>query len=519
MSDSRLSEIAHLFDSAPPHSAEAEAAVLGAIIQDCRAFAAVAKVIDGPADFHVVKHAALYDVLARVARFNERFDIVPIKAALDERGLLADVGGVEYLLRLAESCPDASNAAHYARIVREHAATRSIIDAAGSVLREAHAGGNGTMLSAIARFQLAVDLAKPQDEAPKFIFHTAAEFDAMDLRVTYHVPGVLVGGAVPTMIAGTGKSLKTSIAVDLLVSIATGTPFLGHDVAAPCPVALMSGETGGSTLQNLLRRVCASKSVTPPSNFHVCTAVPSLRCEDDLDAIEKVIVATGAKVFAIDPAYLALRGLEEAGNLFAVSSFLLPITAMAVRTGCTPVIVHHTSKGATRANVNEPAELENMAFAGFQEWAGQWLLLSRRRRYDPDMPGDHELWLTVGGRDGHSGLFALDIREGAYPDRHWTVAVNSAAEAREASTEAAEQAREAVKRDKAARQIQVDAEAIYGALSYGPDTAKGLREGRSGVPRTDRSAAAIARLLRDGKIEPCKIDKAGRSYDGFQRTQ
>src|SRR5688572_135727 len=51
------------------------------------------------------------------------------------------------------------------------------------------------------------------DVADKFVFHSAAEFDALDLRREYHVPGILAAGPVPTVAAGSFKTLKTSVTV------------------------------------------------------------------------------------------------------------------------------------------------------------------------------------------------------------------------------------------------------------------------------------------------------------------
>ena len=87
------------------------------------------------------------------------------------------------------------------------------------------------------------------------------------------------------------------------------------------------------------------------------------------------------------------------------------LTKLGQETGCTIILCHHTRKNQKGPmDLFEPAELEDIAWAGFPEWARQWLLLSRRRKYDPEQGGHHELWLNVGGSAGHSGLWGVKLR-------------------------------------------------------------------------------------------------------------
>jgi hypothetical protein len=72
------------------------------------------------------------------------------------------------------------------------------------------------------------------------------------------------------------------------------------------------------------------------------------------------------------------------------------------------LLVHHCKRSN---RLGDPATLDDIAWSGFAEFAGQWLLLSRRRQFDPGT-GHHELWLTAGSRAGHHGLWEVDVEEG-----------------------------------------------------------------------------------------------------------
>lgn len=133
----------------------------------------------------------------------------------------------------------------------------------------------------------------------------------------------------------------------------------------------------------------------------------------------------------------------------------MPLSRMAQDEGVTPIILHHLVKGM--AVTDSPPELESIAFAGFQEWARQWMLLSRREKYDPDHAGHHELWFMAGGSAGHSVGHALNIEEGNRNDRggrRWDVEVLSIAEARNTDETAVEADREQAKAARESKQTE-----------------------------------------------------------------
>ncbi len=120
----------------PPHSVEAEQAVLGGLMLNNDAWFSVADIIAAK-DFYRTQHQIIFEALAALANSNEPLDVVTLSEALTSRGLLDKAGGIAYLAELAESTPGASNVVAYASIVRERSTLRQLISAANKIAESA----------------------------------------------------------------------------------------------------------------------------------------------------------------------------------------------------------------------------------------------------------------------------------------------------------------------------------------------------------------------------------------------
>lgn len=271
-----------------------------------------------------------------------------------------------------------------------------------------------------------------RQQGPKLIDSQALR-DA-DNALEWNVEQILVGEQ-PAVIGGPKKSLKTSIACDLAISLGTATPFLGHfRVAKVRRTAVLSGESGNAVIQETAQRICEAKGVALDRQCGVFWGfeLPRLADEQELAELTKALLARKIEVVVIDPLYLCLFSGSQnlsATNLYEVGPLLRRAAQACLDAGATPIFVHHTTKGSeTRgAKAAEPLELGHLAFAGVAEYARQWLLLSRSQRYKPGS-GRHDLVMSVGGSAGHSGCWSVAIREGAcgkeLRTRRWQVHVS-----------------------------------------------------------------------------------------------
>ena len=120
----------------PPHSVEAEQAVLGGLMIDASAWDAVADIIRA-GDFYRRDHQLVYEAISKLVEAQNPCDAVTVSEALSSQGIVDEVGGLAYLARLTRDTPSASNVRAYAAIVRDHALLRQLVTAGGEIASSA----------------------------------------------------------------------------------------------------------------------------------------------------------------------------------------------------------------------------------------------------------------------------------------------------------------------------------------------------------------------------------------------
>ena len=117
----------------PPHSLEAEAAVLGGMLLDNTALDRVAEVISAD-DFYRDAHRKIFRAGTELSQRSEPIDLLTLSEALKVRGELAEVGGAGYISELADRAVSVANIQYHARIVREKAILRGLIATAQEIV-------------------------------------------------------------------------------------------------------------------------------------------------------------------------------------------------------------------------------------------------------------------------------------------------------------------------------------------------------------------------------------------------
>ena len=112
----------------PPHSTEAEQAVLGGLLLDSAAWDNVADVLVAE-DFYRADHRLIFQAIATLAATSKPTDVVTVVGELERRSELEQAGGQVTVMTLARDTPTAANVRAYADIVRERSILRQLVTA------------------------------------------------------------------------------------------------------------------------------------------------------------------------------------------------------------------------------------------------------------------------------------------------------------------------------------------------------------------------------------------------------
>lgn len=117
----------------PPQNIEAEQCLLGSVLLGSHAFDKVAPLLV-PVDFYDPKHQLIFEIMKELSGDNSAVDSLTVIEKLRAKGALDRAGGAGYISSLADTVPTTAHAEDYAKIVREKAVLRSLIDISTGII-------------------------------------------------------------------------------------------------------------------------------------------------------------------------------------------------------------------------------------------------------------------------------------------------------------------------------------------------------------------------------------------------
>lgn len=123
----------------PPQSLDAEESVLGGVLLDSHALDRVVELMREE-DFYRESHRKIFRAMIALSERGEPIDLITLTDVLRSKGELQAVGGATYLAEMQEKIPSAANIAHYAKIVREKALLRGLINVCQEIAGRCYSG-------------------------------------------------------------------------------------------------------------------------------------------------------------------------------------------------------------------------------------------------------------------------------------------------------------------------------------------------------------------------------------------
>ena len=221
-----------------PHNIEAEQGMLGAILLNNEIYYDISETIITE-HFYEPVHRLIYDVIGKMILKGQIATPITLKSFFEVENNLEEIGGSNYLVRLANSAVSLDYAKNYAKIIYDLAVRRGLYDLGGKIQYDAirndieskpedlieetekdlyQLSEKGTSKNSVRTFQSsveeAIELAKKAFEKDSSVVGISSNFTDLDTKLGGFHPSDLI------IIAGRPSMGKTSLATNIAFNIA-----------------------------------------------------------------------------------------------------------------------------------------------------------------------------------------------------------------------------------------------------------------------------------------------------------
>jgi replicative DNA helicase len=294
-------------DRTPPYSVEAEMSVLGGMLIDADAVVRAIEILDETM-FYREGHRRLYRAMIRLWESGGAIEPVTLAEALRNAGDFDTVGGAAYLSQLWDYVPTAANLEYHAKIVREKALLRRLIEVSTGIIQDTYAN-QGEVDRLLDEAEQRIFQIAQSHERKGFVWIKELLWPAMEQIEILSQSGSAITG-VPTGFADLDILTAGFQKGDLVIVAAR--PSMGKCLAHDSEIVLEDGSV--ETIEELYRRREA-RLLTLGEDLRFRITSPSAFVDDGVKPLFRVTTRLGRTIrTTLTHPYLTVDGwrrLEE----------------------------------------------------------------------------------------------------------------------------------------------------------------------------------------------------------------
>jgi len=427
----------------PPHSIEAEQAVLGGLLIDSQAWDQVADLVREE-DFYRPDHALIFATLAQLAESSKPLDMVTVAEHLERNARLGDAGGLGYLGTLARDTPTAANVRAYAQIVRERSLLRKLVSAGREIAGSVYAGDGASARDLVENaeqmvFRIAEQGAGQREGAQRIGAVLPALIDKID---DWHAnpsklrglptgftdfdrkTGGLRGGDL-VIIAGRPSMGKTTLAINIaenaalsqdskaavaIFSMEMPTEQLMTRMLSSIGHVPLSGIRSGNISEEEWVRITAATSMLKDARIFIDES-PGLTPTEIRARSRRIKREHGLDLVVVD--YLQLMQVPGTAENRAteIAEISRGLKALAKELNIPVIALSQLNRGVEQRTEKKPVMSDLRESGAIEQDADMILLIYREEVYNKDTPnkGVAEIDLAK-HRNGEIGVFRLTFQ-------------------------------------------------------------------------------------------------------------
>ena len=401
----------------PPQSIEAEQSILGAMMLDNSIIDDLSTEVEAR-DFYRSDHQKIYREILRLAELSEAADVLTVSESLTNQGELEKIGGLAYLGTLAKNTPNTGNAKSYARIVRERAILRRLIEGGNDIIKTAYQTDGKTPAEVLDYAESMIfEIAKNNNAAK-------ADFRRIDSLLTEAIDKIDELSKNPQAVTGVSTGFidldkQTSGLQGGDLVVVAGRPSMGKTafamnlseyaaISQKLPVAIFSMEMPGAQLATRmlgsLSRVDSTKLRSGQLNtedWRKLTSVLGILQDkniyiDDTPALSPLEVRTRARRLALEHEhglglimidYLQLmRGNDSDRNenrTLEISNITRSLKSLAKELDCPVVVLSQLNRSLEQRTDRRPVMSDLRESGAIEQDADLIMFIYRHEVYEP----------------------------------------------------------------------------------------------------------------------------------------